>query len=363
MKVKFLDLFKINEKYRSSIDDKIKDVIDSGWYIRGKSNENFENEFSKFCGVKYAVGVSNGLDALSLIIKAYDFGKGDEIIVPSNTYIATILSISNNGCIPILVEPNIENYNIDPDLIEEKITPRTKAILPVHLYGKAVCMEKIWKLSEKNNLKIIEDAAQSHGALYKGRRVGSLGDAAAFSFYPSKNLGCLGDGGAVTTNDKDLYDKLRALANYGSIEKYKNLYKGSNARLDEVQAAILNIKLKGLDSGNEYRRKVANIYLKNIKNPLINLPDIKNDDSCVWHIFPVRTKHRDRFQKYLLDHDIETVIHYPIPPHKQCAFSEWNHLKYPIAEKIASEIISLPISPVIEENEINKLIEVVNDFK
>lgn len=361
--IKFLDLHKINEQYRAEIDERIKNVLDSGWYLLGKQNEVFCENFAKYCGTKYALGVANGLDALNLIIKAYGFGGKDEIIVPANTYIASILAISENGCVPILVEPDIDTYNIDPDLIEEKITANTKAIMVVHLYGQAVQMEKIWKIARKYNLKVIEDSAQAHGAIYQGKRTGNLGDASGFSFYPGKNLGCLGDGGAITTNDKELYDKLKALANYGSNVKYVNLYKGVNSRLDELQAGVLDVKLKGLDVDNARRVEIAKKYLSEIKNPLITLPKTYSKDSHVWHVFVVRVDNRNKFQTYLADNGVQTLIHYPTPPHKQKAYEELNHLFFTITEKIHNEIISLPISPVMSDYDIEKLIEVLNDYK
>lgn len=360
--VKFLDLQKINERYRTEIDENIKNVLDSGWYILGKKVETFENNFAKYCGVKHCISVANGLDALRLIIKAYGFGEGDEIIVPSNTYIASILAISDNGCTPVLVEPDINTYNINPDLIEEKITPKTKAIMVVHLYGQAVEMEHVWALAKKYDLKIIEDSAQAHGAIYNDKRTGNLGDVSGFSFYPGKNLGCLGDGGAVTTNDDELAQKIRGLRNYGSEIKYENLYKGVNSRLDEIQAAVLNVKLKYLDEDNQRRREIALYYLENIKNPAIVLPETKNALSHVWHLFVVRTNKRDELQKYLADNDIQTIIHYPIAPHKQQAYAEWNDLSYPISEKIHSEILSLPISPVMTQSEIQKVVQVINNW-
>lgn len=361
--IKFLDLYKINERYRKEIDFKIKEVLDSGWYLQGKQNEIFCENFAKYCGTKYCLGVANGLDSLNIIIKGYGFGYGDEIIVPANTYIASILAITMNGCTPILVEPSIDTYNINPDLIEEKISKKTKAIMVVHLYGQAVQMDKILNIAKKYNLKVIEDSAQAHGAIYNGKKVGNLGDASGFSFYPGKNLGCIGDGGAITTNDEELYKKVKAIANYGSNIKYNNIYKGINSRLDEIQAGILDVKLKYLDEDNEKRRKIAEIYLKNINNPLVVLPKIYDRNASVWHIFAVRVKDRDKFQKYLADNNIQTLIHYPIPPHKQEAYKEWNTLSFPITEKIHNEIISIPISPVIEEEEVNKIIEVVNVYK
>lgn len=360
--IKFLDLKKINNRYREEIDSRIKDILDKGWYLQGEENENFTKNFANFCGTKFALGVANGLDALNLIIKAYGFGNGDEIIVPANTYIATILAISENGCIPILVEPDIKTYNINPDSIEEKITSKTKAIMVVHLYGQAVQMEKIWKIAKKYNLKIIEDSAQAHGAIYQENRTGNLGDASGFSFYPGKNLGCMGDGGAVTTNDEELFNKIKAIANYGSDRKYHHIYKGVNSRLDEIQAAVLDIKLKHLDSDNNKRREISKYYRENIKNSKIILPDTYDEKSHVWHIFAVRTQNRDEFQKYLTEKGIQTIIHYPTPPHKQGAYKEWNNLSFPITEEIHNTILSLPISPVMTDSEIEKVVEVVNEY-
>lgn len=360
--IKFLDLKKINNRYREEIDSRIKDILDKGWYLQGEENENFTKNFANFCGTKFALGVANGLDALNLIIKAYGFCNGDEIIVPANTYIATILAISENGCIPILVEPDIKTYNINPDSIEEKITSKTKAIMVVHLYGQAVQMEKIWKIAKKYNLKIIEDSAQAHGAIYQENRTGNLGDASGFSFYPGKNLGCMGDGGAVTTNDEELFNKIKAIANYGSDRKYHHIYKGVNSRLDEIQAAVLDIKLNHLDSDNNKRREISKYYRENIKNSKIILPETYDEKSHVWHIFAVRTHNRDEFQKYLTEKGIQTIIHYPTPPHKQGAYKEWNNLSFPITEEIHNTILSLPISPVMTDSEIEKVVEVVNEF-
>lgn len=360
--IKFLDLKKINNRYREEIDSRIKNILDKGWYLQGEENENFTKNFANFCGTKFALGVANGLDALNLIIKAYGFGNGDEIIVPANTYIATILAISENGCIPILVEPDFKTYNINPDSIEEKITSKTKAIMVVHLYGQAVQMEKIWKIAKKYNLKIIEDSAQAHGAIYQEKHTGNLGDASGFSFYPGKNLGCMGDGGAVTTNDEELFNKIKAIANYGSDRKYHHIYKGVNSRLDEIQAAVLDIKLKHLDSDNNKRREISKYYRENIKNSKIILPETYDEKSHVWHIFAVRTQNRDEFQKYLTEKGIQTIIHYPTPPHKQGAYKEWNNLSFPITEEIHNTILSLPISPVMTDSEIEKVVEVVNEY-
>ena len=513
--IKFLDLEKINNRFRDEIDLRIKTILDKGWYLQGEENERFCENFAKFCGTKYCLGVANGLDALNLIIKGYGFSKGDEIIVPANTYIATILAISENGCTPVLVEPDIKTYNINPDLIEEKITDKTKAIMVVHLYGQAVQMEKIWALAKKYNLKVIEDSAQAHGATHvefspapcgRGlgggvtlkaihnysdfaqsqainlrnnataqeeklwqflrksqlgykfrrqqpignyivdflcpelrliieidggqhnettniehdkkrseflkqegfniirfwnndidkniegvisyikttiskltpplnplpqgagedaapvRRVGNLGDASAFSFYPGKNLGCMGDGGAITTNDEELYKRIKAIANYGSDKKYHHIYKGTNSRLDEIQAAVLDVKLKYLEADNEKRREIAKYYIENIKNSKIILPETYDENAHVWHVFVVRTENRDKFQKYLSDNGIQTIIHYPTPPHKQGAYKEWNNLSFPITEEIHRTIISLPISPVMTDEEVKKVIEVVNGY-
>lgn len=364
--IKFLDLHKINERFRNEIDSKIKQVLDSGWYLLGEQDKIFEKNFAEYCGTKHCISCANGLDALNLIIRAYGFGSGDEIIVPANTYIASILAISENGCTPVLVEPDINTYNINPDLIEEKITSRTKAIMVVHLYGQAVQMEKIWELAKRYDLKIIEDSAQAHGAGVnvsgEFKRIGSLGDASGFSFYPGKNLGCMGDGGAVTTNDDELASKLRAIANYGSHKKYCNLYKGINSRLDEIQAAILDVKLPHLNNDNARRREIAKYYRENITNPKIVLPQAYDEKSHVWHVFVVRVENRAEFQEYLTKNDIQTLIHYPTPPHKQEAYKEWNNFSYPITEKIHNEILSLPISPVMTDEEVRKVVEVVNAF-
>ena len=360
--IKFLDLEKINNRFRDEMDARIKDVLDSGWYLSGKWNQEFAQHFAEFCGTKHALGVANGLDAINLIIRGYGFGAGDEIIVPANTYIATILAISENGCTPVLVEPDINTYNINPDLIEEKITDKTKAIIVVHLYGQAVQMQKIWEIAKKYNLKVIEDAAQAHGAMYNGRRVGNLGDAAAFSFYPGKNLGALGDAGGVTTNDAELFARVHAIANYGSDRKYHHIYKGINSRLDEVQAALLDVKLSCLDADNARRREIAKYYRENIKNPKIILPTTYDEDAHVWHVFVVRCAEREGLCKYLENKGIQTNIHYPTPPHKQGAYAEWNNLSLPITEEIHRTVMSLPISPVLTDDEVKKIVEVVNGF-
>lgn len=342
----------------------MRKVLHSGWYVLGNEVDNFESEFAEYCGTKYCIGVANGLDALELIIHGYGIGEGDEVIVPSNTYIASILAVSSNRATPVMVEPNILTYNIDPSKIEEKITPKTKAILVVHLYGQACDMDPILDLAKKFNLKVIEDCAQSHGAIYKGKRVGNLGDAAAFSFYPGKNLGALGDAGAITTNDEDLKGKLFALRNYGSNEKYHNLFKGYNSRLDEYQAPILREKLKFLDEDNDYRRVIANHYLCNIFNTNIVLPFIENgDESHVWHVFVIRVRERERFMQYMNQNQIQTLIHYPIPPHKQEAYREWNNMSFLISELIHSEIVSIPISPVLDMEDVKYISEAINEYK
>lgn len=361
--IKFLDLKKINERYRNEIDSRIKQVLDSGWYILGNECKVFEENFAKFIGVKHCIGCANGLDALNLIIRGFGFKQGDEIMVPANTYIASILAISENGCTPVLVEPDIETYNINPDLIEEKITDKTKAIMVVHLYGQAVQMQKIKEIAKRHNLKIIEDSAQAHGSIYNGVKCGALGDASGFSFYPGKNLGALGDGGCITTNDDELAKKIRAIANYGSDYKYHHIYKGINSRLDEIQAAILDVKLKYLEDDNKRRREISKYFRENIKNPAVILPKTYDEKAHVWHIFAVRVQDRCKFQNYLEENNIQTNIHYPTPPHKQGAYSEWQNLNLPVSEKIHNEIISLPMSPVLEDNEVEKIVEVVNNFK
>lgn len=366
--IKFLDLKKINERYRCEMEAATKRVLDSGWYLLGKEVERFERDFATYCGVRHCIGVANGLDALNLIIKAYGFGLGDEIIVPANTYIASILAISENGCTPILVEPRWNTRLLDVDLIEAAITPRTKAIMVVHLYGRVVDMTKVWALAEKYNLKIIEDSAQAHGAKFEGRRCGNLGDASGFSFYPGKNLGCLGDGGAVTTNDDELATKIRAIRNYGSDYKYHHIYKGTNSRLDEIQAAWLGVKLPHLDEDNAIRARIAARYCAEIKNPLIELPDNPNaaielgNLSHVWHVFAVTCKERDRLDKWLTDNGVQTNIHYPTPPHRQGAYSELVHLKLPVSERMHREILSLPMSPVLSEDEVSEIVHLVNVF-
>lgn len=368
--IKFLDLQKITQKYQDEITESIIRVVNSGWYLLGEEVKSFEKEFADYINCKHCVGVANGLDALILVIRAYKelgiFKDGDEIIVPANTYIASILSISANNLIPVLVEPDILTYNIDFTKIEEKITSKTKAIMPVHLYGQAVAMDKIVDIAKKYNLKIIEDSAQAHGAVYKNKKTGNWGNANGFSFYPGKNLGALGDAGAITTNDDELADLVRAISNYGSQKKYINDYKGVNSRLDEIQAAVLRVKLKYLDQDNQRRREIASYYSSSIKNDKIILPSINNlqsnlhDLSKVWHLYIIRSQDRDKLHQYLSNNNIQTIIHYPIPPHKQNAYKEYSSSVYPITEKIHKEVLSLPISPVMTDSEVEKVVETIN---
>jgi dTDP-4-amino-4,6-dideoxygalactose transaminase len=364
--ISFLDLKGLNAQYKAELIEVCTRVIDSGWYIQGNECKEFDIEFAQYCGTKYAIGVANGLDALILILRAYkELGfmeDGDEVIVPSNTYIASILAISQNNLVPVLVEPDINTYLLDSSKIEEKITSKTKAILPVHLYGQTCEMDAINEIAKKHNLKVIEDSAQSHGAYFQDKKSGNLGDASGFSFYPGKNLGALGDGGAVTTNDEELANTIKALGNYGSHKKYENLYKGVNSRLDEIQSAMLRVKLRYLDNEVEKRRNIANYYLQNIKNSNIVLPTVRSGDNHVWHLFVIRTNKRDELQKYLIDNGIQTLIHYPIPPHKQNAYQEWNNENYPISEQIHNEVLSLPISGVQSLEDTKKIVKILNDF-
>lgn len=366
--IKFLDLLKVNQQHEAEIKKAMNDVFDSGWYIHGESVARFEKSYASYCGSKHCIGVANGLDALILILRAYKelgvMNEGDEVIVPANTYIASILAISANKLTPVLVEPDPKTFNLDAAKVEEHITPRTKAILTVHLYGQLSAMDQLNQIAQKHNLKVIEDSAQSHGATAtNGRRAGNLGDAAGHSFYPGKNLGALGDGGAVTTNDDELATCIRALANYGSHKKYHNIYQGVNSRLDELQAAVLDVKLKYLDAENEKRRSIARCYLDNIKNSRVELPLWDDSNSHVFHLFVVRVKNREAFQQYLTENDIQTVIHYPIPPHKQNAYPSWNELSLPITEAIHEEVISLPMSPVMSDEEVAQVVSVVNAWK
>ncbi|WP_207426479.1 DegT/DnrJ/EryC1/StrS aminotransferase family protein [Pedobacter sp. SYSU D00535] len=366
MEIKFLDLLQINHQYRKELKEAFERVLDSGWFILGKEVREFEKQFARYCGSRHCVGVANGLDALILIIRAYKelgvFKDGDEIIVPSNTFIATILAISANNLQPVFVEPEINSFNIDPSKIEQKISRKTKAILAVHLYGQLAPMPELVAIGRKYNLKVIEDAAQAHGAELNGRKAGNWGDAAGFSFYPGKNLGALGDAGGVTTSSEELAEIIRSLGNYGSFHKYENLYKGVNSRLDEVQAAILNVKLAYLDREIEARRAIASRYLTEIRNKNIALPEVKVREAHVWHLFVVRVKNRGSFQAYLENKGIQTVNHYPIPPHHQQAYKELSNQSFPISELLHKEVVSLPIYPTLKETEIDYLLEVINAF-
>lgn len=418
--IKFLDIRKITESFEPALTEAVQRVIRRGWFLLGEEVAAYEKEYAEYIGSKHCIGVANGLDALRLIFRAYiETGvmkEGDEVIVPANTYIASILAITENRLKPVLVEPDINTYNLDISLVENHITERTKAIMVVHLYGRACWSEELEQIAKKHNLKIIEDNAQAAGAFYVPefqssrvsksetlepwnpgtlKRTGSLGHAAGHSFYPGKNLGALGDAGAVTTDDDELASVIRAIANYGSSKKYVNDYKGINSRLDEIQAAVLRVKLPRLDSDNQKRREIAQFYLDNIKNPDIVLPHFNSsgfrvqgsalDDterktrnperetlnakhfrpqpsalSHVWHLFVIRHPRRDELQKYLADNGIQTLIHYPIPPHKQKAYKEWNQLLLPITEKIHNEVLSLPISQVMNDNEVEEVVRVIN---
>lgn len=369
--IPFLDLKNINQQYRNELIEACTRVIDSGWYIGGIELENFEKNFADYCGTKFAIGVANGLDALILVLRAWkELGKlkdGDEVLVPSNTYIASILAITANNLTPVLIEPELASYNIDASKIELAITDKTRAILPVHLYGQLAAMPEIMQIAKKHNLLVLEDSAQSHGAELNGKKAGNWGHASGFSFYPGKNLGALGDAGAVTTNDEELANMLKALRNYGSHEKYKNLVPGVNSRLDEIQAAMLDIKLKHLDDEVKHRRLIAEKYLSKIKNPLIQLP-LNNAQATtytqhVWHLFVIRTDHREALQKFLVEAGVQTLIHYPIPPHKQEAYKEWNDLSYPISEKIHEQVLSLPIDPTLSLEDAQKVVDLCNQFQ
>ena len=380
--IPFLSLKDVTALHGAEIDEAVSRVVKGGWYLQGQENEQFEQHYAKFIGTKYCVGCANGLDALIWIFRAYiELGvmqPGDEVIVPANTYIATILAITENGLKPILVEPKINTLEIDDDKIEKVITPKTKAITIVHLYGRNAYTEKIGALCKKYNLKLVEDNAQAHGCFanvnvnYNNnqrrcvlKRTGSLGDAAGHSFYPGKNLGALGDGGAVTTNDEELANCIRALANYGSQKKYVFKYTGRNSRLDEIQAAVLNVKLKYLGEDNQHRKKVAHYYYGHINNPLITLPDLLPDDQNVYHLFPILVSDgkRGALHEYLEQNGVGTVIHYPIPPHKQECYKEWNNLSLPITERIAEEELSLPIGPTITMEEVDTITKQINDFQ
>lgn len=367
MKIPFLSLYDVTAKYADEIHEAVSRVIDSGWYLQGAENARFEADYARYIGTRHCVGCANGLDALIWIFRAYiELGvmqPGDEVIVPANTYIATILSITENGLKPVLVEPSLDTYEIDDSRIEEAITPKTKAICIVHLYGRCAYAEKIGELCRKHGLKLVEDNAQAHGCLYNGVRTGSIGDAAGHSFYPGKNLGALGDGGAVTTNDEQLAKMVRTLANYGSSRKYVFDYCGRNSRLDEIQAAVLDVKLRHLDEDNTCRKEVARYYIENINNPAVVLPKVEDWNANVFHIFPIRCERRNELQEYLTENGVQTIIHYPIPPHKQKCYKEWNDMSLPITEKIHCEELSLPMGPCLSDADVMYVINVLNGYE
>ncbi len=364
--IKFLDLQRLNDQYFEDLHDAFKRVINSGWYIQGQELHCFEEEFASYCKVSHCVGVANGLDALILILRALkELGRlhpGDEIIVPANTYIASILAITENQLIPVLVEPDLNSFNLDPNLLREKISPRTKAIMPVHLYGQLADIESIVAFANDYGLLVIEDSAQAHGATLDGRKAGSFGVASGFSFYPGKNLGALGDAGAVTTNDVELASCIRALGNYGSKKKYVNEYKGINSRLDEIQAAFLRVKLKHLDAEIQGRRRVACRYRKEINNSTVIQPGLSCEETHVWHIYAIRTEARDKLQQYLMEHGIQTLIHYPIPIHKQEAFREFSDYELPRTEAISNQQLSIPIYAGLTDNEVTQIVSVINEW-
>lgn len=365
MNIPFASFVPMHEEIRKDLDAAFKKVVDKSYFIQGEECEKFEEEYAAYCGTKYCVGVATGLDAIYLILKALDIKAGDEVIVPSNTYIATALAVSFTGATPVFVEPVIDTYNIDVTCIEEKITEKTKAIIAVHLQGRAADMDAINAIAQKHGLYVLEDAAQAHGARYKGQRVGALSDAAAWSFYPGKNLGALGDGGCITTNNKQIADKVRALGNYGSDYKYHHIYQGTNSRLDEMQAAFLRVKLPHLDKWNEARRRIAEAYLSGINNPLIKLPLATSDDyEHIYHVFVIRCDRRDELEKYLKDNGIGTVKHYPVPMHLQKAYEEL-HIQegeLPIAEEISKTVLSIPMYYGMTDEEVEYVIDSLNKF-
>lgn len=367
--IKYLPLKQINDRYDAELREAVGRVMDSGWYLKGEHTQRFEKNYATYIGTKYCVGVANGLDALTLILRAYIekgvMQPGDEVIVPANTFIASILSISECGLTPVLVEPSIDTFQIDDSQIEEVITERTKALMIVHLYGRCAYTEKIGMICKKYNLKLIEDNAQAHGCLAtmdngQRRRTGCLGDAAAHSFYPGKNLGALGDAGAVTTNDKELAQIIEELGNYGSSKKYVFDYQGRNSRLDEIQAAMLDVKLRHLDEDNQRRQAIADYYINNVKHPEILLP---TPSQSVYHIFPILCERRDELQQYLKENGVETMIHYPIPPHKQACYKEWNDLSFPITERIHRQELSLPCHPAMKQEEADQIVSLLNRFR
>ncbi|WP_323887374.1 DegT/DnrJ/EryC1/StrS family aminotransferase [Aeromonas veronii] len=364
--INFLDLKAINNKYQQELKDACARVINSGWYIMGNELTQFEIEFAAYCGTKHAIGVANGLDALILTLRAWkELGKlqtGDEVIVQANTYIASVLAITENELVPVLVEPNPATYNLDPATIAAAITPKTKAILPVHLYGQLSPMPEIMRLAKQHNLLVLEDCAQAHGAEINGKRAGNWGDAAGFSFYPGKNLGALGDAGAITTNNDELAHILKALRNYGSHKKYENLYQGVNSRLDEIQAAMLRVKLRYLEIETARRQQISQTYRYHINNPLITLPQVNEELAHVWHLFVVRCDNREALQQYLATKGVQTLIHYPIPPHKQQAYANYSQLKLPLTELIHSQVLSIPLDPTMSDEVIKQVIIAMNEF-
>lgn len=364
--VKFLDIQKITAQYADVIHEAASRVIDSGWYLLGEATQHFEKRFAEYIGTNHCVGVGNGLDALRIILRAYmELGimkEGDEIIVPANTFIASIIAITDNHLVPVLVEPDPHTFQIDVTKIESAITDKTRAVMLVHLYGQCAFSEVIQQICHKYELKLIEDNAQAVGCRYDNRRTGSLGDAAGHSFYPGKNLGALGDGGAITTNDQLLCETVRALANYGSRAKYVFEYQGYNSRLDEIQAAILDVKLSGLDEDNRRRREAAKFYMSHINHPDVVLPQVDDWDAHVFHLFVIRSKRRDELLKHLHHKDIQALIHYPVPPHQQKAYASLNHLQLPVTERIHQEVISLPISQVITVEDVKRVVDAVNSF-
>lgn len=365
--IKFLDLQAVNAQYREALIKACTDVIDSGWYIMGEQLAQFETEFSAYCGTSHCIGVANGLDALTLTLRAWKLlgrlSEGDEILVPANTYIASILAITESGLVPVLVEPQAHSYNLGIENLRQAVTHKTRAVLPVHLYGRLVDMRSVMEFAREFNLLVLEDSAQSHGAILDGRRSGAWGDASGFSFYPGKNLGALGDAGAVTTSDESLAQALRALRNYGSEVKYKNIYQGVNSRLDEMQAAVLRVKLRFLDTETAYRQAVAQRYLEGICNPEIYLPEPGETGQHVWHLFVVRTAYRAALQEHLASNGVQTLIHYPIPPHRQQAYPQFSHLSFEFTEQLHEEVISLPMGPTISEDEIERVINACNEFR
>lgn len=366
MNIPFASFVPMHEEIRKDLDAAFKKVVDKSYFIQGEECEKFEEEYAAYCGTKYCVGVATGLDAIYLILKALDIKAGDEVIVPSNTYIATALAVSFTGATPVFVEPVIDTYNIDVTRIEEKITEKTKAIIAVHLQGRAADMDAINAITKKHGLYVLEDAAQAHGARYKGQRVGALSDAAAWSFYPGKNLGALGDGGCITTNNKQIADKVRALGNYGSDYKYHHIYQGTNSRLDEIQAAFLRVKLPHLDKWNEARRRIAEVYLSGITNPLIKLPLATSEEyEHIYHVFVIRCDRRDELEKYLKDNGIGTVKHYPVPMHLQKAYEELyiQEGELPIAEEISKTVLSIPMYYGMTEEEVKYVINKINEFR